>query len=162
MAVTPFGITTEIKPEQPWVVPVPFDAAAAPYTLRRGEKRTAPEFPEGTQAYFRYDFGFFYIIFDAAQHEDFVHFYRIKITDTAGGEVVFDKRYAGDFYRLERNRDSRMVFRLPGEVLVPGKKYRYEIYPQESFGREGKALVCEETIPARCVFRKEYSIYPQE
>ncbi len=152
----------EIKPEQPWVVPVPFDAAAAPYTLRRAEKRTAPEFPERAQALFRYDFGFFYIIFDAAQHDDFVHFYRIKITDTAANEVIFDERYAGDFYRLEHNRDSRMVFRLPGEVLVPGKKYRYEIYPQESFGKEGKALVCEEIIPARCIFRKEYNIYPQE
>ncbi len=153
----------EIKPDQPWVVPMPFDKAKAPYTLEaRAAKRKAPEFPAGTEAYFRYDFGFFYIIFNAAQHDDFVHFYRIKITDTAKNEVVFNKRYVGDFYRLERNRDSRMVFRLPGELLEAGTNYRYEIYPEESFGKEGTPLVVEARVPDRCRFRKEYKRYPQE
>ncbi len=152
----------EIKPERPWIVPLPFDPATAPYTSARAKSRTAPEFPERAKVLFRYDFGFFYIIFDVAKHDDFVHFYRVKITDTASGEVVFDKRYVSDFYRLERNRADRMFYRLPGELLTPGKTYRYEIYPEESFGKEGKPLTVEALIPRTCVFRKEYKNYPQE
>ena len=76
--------------------------------------------------------------------------------------MVFDRKYVGDFYRLERNRADRMFFRLPGEVLVPGTNYRYEVFPVESFGNEGEPLVLEAPIRARYRFRQNVNIYPQE
>jgi len=152
----------EIKPDAPWVVPLPFDPATAPYTAARSKQRTAPEFPADAKVLLRYDYGFMYIIFEAAKHEDFVHHYRLKITDLDKNEVVFDQNYAGDFYRWERNRADRMFFRLPGEVLVPGTNYRYEVFPVESFGNEGKPLVLEAPVRARYRFRQNVNIYPQE
>lgn len=152
----------EIKPDKPWVLPLPFDPAKAVYTDARAAARKAPEFPEDAKILFRYDFGFLYLIFDAAQHDDFVHFYRVKITDQADKKVVFDQRYVGDFYRLEHNRDNRMTFRLPTDVLIPGRVYTYEIYPEESFGKEGKPLTVTNLLNPRIRFRKGAKIYPQE
>jgi hypothetical protein len=152
----------EIKPDRPWVVPMPFDPARAVYTDARAEKRRAPEFPEGAKILLRYDFGFLYMIFEAAKHDDFVHSYRVRITDEANGEVVWEHCYVGDFYRLEHNRDNRMVFRLPTDVLIPGNTYCYEIYPVESFGREGEPLTLTSWLNSRIRFRQDVKVYPQE
>lgn len=151
----------EIKPDRPWVVELPHDPAKAKRT-DRGEGRKAPEFPKGAEMLVRYDFGFSFLIFDAARHDDLVHFYRLKIVDAATGETVFDRRYVSDFYRLERNRDPRQVIRLPGDALTPGREYRYELYPAESFGREGAPLCLTARIPDTYVFRTGVRIYPQE
>ena len=152
----------EIKPDRPWVAPLPFEPERAVFTARRRGSRRAPEFPPDARMLLRYDFGFSYLIFDAARHDDFVHFYRLRIVDSETGETVFDRRYVSDFYRLARHIDSRQVIRLPGEALVPGRSYRYELFPEESFGLEGAPLVLTATVPERYVFRSDVRIYPQE
>ena len=136
----------EIKPDRVWRVPMPFDRATAPYTETRGLTRTAPEFEPGTQAFLRYDYGYLYLIFEGAKHEDPVPFYRLVLRDISdSGEVVFrsETRYVSNFCRLERNQDSRQVIQLPGRDLTPRGLIRAEIYPAESFGHEGKPLIVE-------------------
>lgn len=137
----------EIKPDRIWRVPVPFDRASAPYAesrVRAGRK--APEFEAGTQAYLRYDYGYLYLIFEGAKHEDPVPFYRLVLRDVSGsGEAVFrsENLYVSNFCRLERNRDPRQVIQLPGKDLTPHGTIRAEIYPRDSFGLEGQPLITE-------------------
>ena len=151
----------EIKPDRPWTVELPHDPARAA-RIDRSAGRKAPEFPAGAELLVRYDYGFSYLIFDAAEHDDMVQFYRLKIVDAVSGETVFDRRYVSDFYRLERNRDPRQVIRLPGEALKPGHEYRYELYPVETFGKEGAPLCLTARVPDSYVFRTDVRIYPQE
>ena len=142
----------EIKPDRVWRVPVPFDRASAPYTDARGLTCTAPEFEAGTQAYLRYDYGFLYLIFEGAKHEEPVPFYRLVLRDVSeSGGTAFrsENLYVSNFYRLERNRDPRQVIQLPGKDLTPGGLIRAEIYPVGSFGREGRPLVAEFRNPCR-------------
>ena len=69
----------EIKPDKLWQVPIPYKPENAKYTSERKNSRKAPEFPPDARAVIRYDFGYLYLIFDPAQHEDFTHFYNVKI-----------------------------------------------------------------------------------
>lgn len=136
----------EIKADRIWRVPLPFDRETAPYTEERARGREAPEFEAGTQAYLRYDYGYLYLIFEGAKHEDIVPFYRLVLRDVReSGEAVFrsENLYVSNFYRLKRNQDTRQVIQLPGKDLTPHGRIRAEIYPRESFGHEGKPLIVE-------------------
>lgn len=136
----------EIKPDRLWRVPLPFNPASAPYTASRKAGRKAPEFLPGTRGYLRYDYGYLYILFEEAKHEDFVQFYKLVLSDLDdAGNAVFKSEhlYVSNFYRLERNRDRRQVIQLPGADLTPDGRMRAEIYPMESFGRTGKPLVVD-------------------
>ena len=153
----------EIKPDKPWIVPLPFDPANAPYSFeRRAAERKAPEFPADAKTLLRYDFGFIFLIFDKALHDDFVQYYRVKISEN--GKTIFDEHYVSDFYRLKcHQQDNRMYFRLPGELLQKkNTPYRFEIFPVESFGKEGKPLILDAKIPVRYKFREKVRLFPQE
>jgi hypothetical protein len=154
----------EIKPDNIWIVPYPYNQATAPYSMARVNNRVAPEFAEDTIAYLRYDFGFLYLIFEEAKHDDFVHFYDVVLSDIdENGNVTVKgkERFVADFYRLERNRDSRKVIQLPGYLLTPRGNMRAEIYPVESFGKTGKPLVIDFENPASKP-RQEGTLRPQE
>ncbi|MBO4632671.1 MAG: metallophosphoesterase [Lentisphaeria bacterium] len=136
----------EIKPDQVWNVDIPYLPATARYTDARKKSRKAPEFPSGTQAYLRYDYGYLYLIFEQAEHEDFTQFYKLILSDLdEAGNAVFKSEtlYVSNFYRLERNRDHRQVIQLPGKDLTPKGRMRAEIYPVESFGNIGKPLIVD-------------------
>ena len=155
----------EIKPDRFWTVPLPFDPAAAPYTDARRERRKAPEFLPGTKAFLRYDFGYLYLLFEEAKHDDFVHFYKLVLSDLdEAGNAVFktEKLYVSNFYRLERNRDHRQVIQLPGDDLTPSGMMRAEIYPVESFGNTGKPLVVDFRNPMRTPAKPGLTDRPQE
>ena len=155
----------EIKPDRFWTVPLPFDPAKAPYTDARRERRKAPEFLPGTRAFLRYDFGYLYLLFEEAKHDDFVHFYKLVLSDLdEAGNAVFktEKLYVSNFYRLERNRDHRQVIQLPGTDLTPSGMMRAEIYPVESFGNTGKPLVVDFRNPMRSPAKPGLTDRPQE
>ena len=136
----------EIKPGSVWTVEIPYSQAAARYTEARKNRRSAPEFPAGTQVLLRYDFGYLYLIFEQAKHEDFTEFYKVRLYDLdKNRNAVFksENLYVTHFYRLERNQDHRQVIQLPGNDLTPCGRMRAEIYPVESFGNTGKPLVLD-------------------
>lgn len=146
----------EIKPEDPWVVDIPYRPSAARYTASRAAARKAPEFPAGAQLFLRYDYGFAYVVFDCAVHEDMVFAYHVRVAaeDADGrwrerGSVD----YAANFYRLERNRDKREFFKLPADLLKSGAVNRIEVYPMEPFGKTGAPLCVERSVPAWWQYR---------
>ena len=136
----------EIKPNRVWTVEIPYRRETARYTDARKQQRQAPEFPSGAKAYLRYDYGYLYLVFDPAEHDDFVQFYKLVLSDLDDtGNAVFrsETLYVSDFYRLERCRDRRQIIQLPGTDLTPNGRIRAEIYPVESFGLTGKPLTVD-------------------
>ena len=84
------------------------------------------------------------MIFDEAEHDDFVQFYDMELFEITedGQEIEKGKeRFVSNFYRLERNRDPRQVLQIPGYLLSPSARMKAKIYPVESFGNVGEPLV---------------------
>lgn len=154
----------EIKPDRLWSCEIPYRPENAKYTAARKSQRKAPEFPADAKAVIRYDYGFLYLIFDPAEHEDFTHFYDVKIYEKIDGEWVLkaEERYLSDYYRLQGIAGRRQTYKLPSEIITPGSECRVEIYPVETFGNTGKPLTVERRIPNPKCFKEGKSIYPQE
>lgn len=154
----------EIKPDKLWSCPIPYRPEEAKYTADRKFERTAPEFPIDARGVIRYDFGYLYLIFDQALHEDFTHFYDIKVYEKIDGklELKAEERYISDFYRLQGIAGRPQVYKLPAEDITPGSFCRVEIYPVESFGNTGKPLIVERIIPNAVKFKEGKPLCPQE
>ena len=154
----------EIKPDKLWQVPIPYIPEKAKYTSERKNLRNAPVFPPNARAVIRYDFGYLYLIFDPAQHEDFTHFYNVKIFEKVQGEWIFkmEERYLSDFYRLKNFTGNYQVYKLPAENMTPGEEYRIEIYPEETFGNIGSPLILERRIPKNNGYKPGKPTAPQE
>ncbi len=156
----------EIKPDKLWKIDLPYLPSNPVYSFeRRAAMRKAPEFSPDTKIYFRIDYGYVYLVFDAAQHDDFTHFYRItaeELDQTGNTVKTFNFRYVGNFFRLKRNQDHRFVFRMPPNTLEKGKTYRYSIYPVETFGKEGKPITLVAPVPPTYTFQNKEEIGPQE
>lgn len=155
----------EIKPDRVWTVAVPYKPENAVYTAARASSRKAPEFKPGTQIYFRIDYGFVYLVFDGAGHDDFVHFYKIRATELRpdGTEAEpMEWRMISNFYRLRRNQDPRMIFKFPKNTLEKAKKYRFEVFPVETFGNMGSPITLVTSVPPTYTFQNADEIGPQE
>ena len=156
----------EIKKDSVWKVPYPYNAQTAPYNFeRQAAKRSAPYFVPGTQPYLRYDFGYLFLLFDQALHEDFVHFYKVRLhakEEDGSCRFLREERYIAPYYRLERNQDPRMVIRLPGDSLESRKWYKAEIIAVESFGKESAPLEMEFQNPCGGKLKDAATSQPQE
>ena len=150
----------EIKPNKRWRIDLPYNPKNAVYTQKRRLFCTAPEFPADAKIVLWYDYGFVYFAVEAAQHEDFVHFYDLAITDSETKETK-TYRYISDFHRPQAKRNPRPVFKFPDGAVVPGRAYHLELTPVETFGNAGKPLTLDTVIPATYVFRS-FTQYPQE
>ena len=152
-----------------WTVRYPYRPADAVYTeAKRKAAEVAPVFAEGTPFLFRYDFGYAYFVFDQATHPDFVHHYRLELTelDAAGKPAGEPKswRFLGNFYRYERNRDRRLCFKVPPRAMEAGRRYCVKMFPVASFGTEGRPLTMDLKVIDRYRFRNDEPAvaYPQE
>ena len=156
----------EIKEENIWNIPLPFDRNNAPYTFeKRREKAVAPVFAEETKLWIRPDFGFLYLVFDHAAHPDHVHSYILRIyeKDPESGKLQ-DKgeyRYIAPFYRIRENQGTQMVMKLPGEVLLPEREYLFEVTAAEDFGRESGKLSVSYLMPGH-KYKEGKMLYPVE
>lgn len=140
----------EIKPHARWLLTLPYRPAEARYTAQRAQQRQAPEFPADAKLFIRYDYGFAYVIFDRAQHNDMVQYYLVKTAEQLPNGQYAELgtvKYAADFYRLNRNRDPREFFKLPAGILKAGCVNQIEVYPMETFGKMGKPLVLQYPVP---------------
>ena len=154
----------EIKPDKLWSCPIPHVPEKSKYTSARKMERRAPEFPADAHAVIRYDFGYLYLIFDPAEHDDFTHFYDVKVYEKNGEEYMLkaEERYISDFYRLQEFSGRKLVYKLPSGSIVPASICRVEIYPVETFGNIGKPLVFERQIPNASGFLDGKTVCPQE
>ena len=81
--------------------------------------------------------------------------------DGEQGEAM-EHLYLSNFYRLKRNQDHRQVFKMPPHTLEPGKRYRFEVYPIETFGNTGKPIVLETAISQYYFYQNVEDVFPQE
>ena len=159
----------EMKPAKPWVVEYPYDPARAVYTeAKRKAAEVAPVFAKDTPFLFRYDYGYVYFVFDQATHPDFVHHYRLELTelDAAGRPCGAPQswRYLGNFYRYARNRDSRLCLKVAPNAMKEDTRYLAKMFPVANFGTEGEPLVMNIKVRAHYGFRNDATAvaYPQE
>ena len=157
----------EIKPDKVWSFALPYDPGDPEYSPeKRAVKRSAPVFPAGSSLVLRYDYGFVYAVFDAAEHDDLVQYYRIEAArrDANGVyQTVKSVDYVSDFYRLKSNQAKRMFFKLPADMLAPGELHKISVYAIESFGKISAPLTIERVVPFSWRFREiDPKTMPQE
>ncbi|OQA84719.1 MAG: Calcineurin-like phosphoesterase [Lentisphaerae bacterium ADurb.Bin242] len=154
----------EIFPEQLWRVKLPYRPEEAIYAPERRLHRQAPQFAADANILMRLDYGYVYLIFDGTCEGDFAQFYDVEISERnsdGDGKTFRQYRYISHFYRLEKNREKRLFYKLP-DALKAGGKYRFRVYPVESFGNRGKPLEMFYEIPSCYVSREGVPLYPQE
>ncbi len=142
----------EIKPEARWVLPLPLAKKSFRYTAERVARRSAPEFPKGSECGIYFEskkrFNKAVLTFDAAKHEDFVHSYALvleKRNSSGDFESVGEILFFSDFYRGINRMAARPLFEIPGKKLEVNTEYRAKLYAIESFGKRS-------SVPLECSF----------
>ena len=126
----------EIEHDSPWTVPWPHNPASAPYSHeRRRATEIAPQFGVDAEPTLWYDFGYVYLLFNAAEDRSSVFGYRIEISDEGGDSKSYFQ--LSDYYRIPEHRQCRVVFKAPLGALASGASYRCRIFPVGFFGAEG-------------------------
>ncbi|MBR1920784.1 MAG: metallophosphoesterase [Kiritimatiellae bacterium] len=129
----------EIEPGEPWTVRVPYRPADAVYSFEsRRAREVAPQFDGDVEPTLWYDFGYVYLMFEAATKGGPVYGYRIDLTAKGGG--ASSHLHLADFYRLPAHRQRRIVFRAPPFALSPGRRYHCRITPVGFFGATGRGV----------------------
>ena len=138
----------------PWVVPLPFDPATAPYNIKRRAAATpAPEFAPDAKLVLKpaKPFSALTVSCPAAGQGGEVYKYCFRIAakqpDGTFGEFARIDCFS-EFYLAESKRKGRVRQRFSNGFFEPGREYRVTVTPIGFFGREGKALSAEFTAPA--------------
>ena len=151
----------EIEPENPWTIAWPHDPAAPKYSFEARRAATPPpQFGCDPEPTLWYDFGYVYLMFNAAAKRDEAFGYRIELAEADGETRSYF--HLSDYYRVEANRTGRIVFKAPPGSLRKGASYRCRIYPVGFFGREGRPAEWNFTIRASYSLRKEALACVQE
>lgn len=151
-----YGLLDGQEEKEPWVIPLPIDAARFPYANEaRAQQRSAPVWPQDAKAAFSREGEQQLLTFPAASHADFVHSYRVTLADADGKTVSFGEGeeqkqaliYISDFY-AGIGKMSRTVRLNLADALksVPKGRYTAAIYAQESFGKESAPVTCPVTV----------------
>ncbi len=151
----------EIEPDSRWTIPWPHNSATAPYSFaRRRAAESAPQFGGDAEPTLWYDFGYVYLLFNAAEDRSSVFGYRIELSDEGGDPKSYFQ--LSDYYRIPEHRQRRVVFKAPPRALMPGGSYRCRIFPVGFFGSEGKPCDWRFTIRSSYCFRTEVVPFVQE
>ena len=153
---------SEIDPEHPWVVPLPFAAETAPYTReRRAAAEPKPRFADGVAVTVTAEgspFTGFKITF--TEIEKHTMQYRIAAQRKgAGGEwATFTwLEIFSDYWVFPKDRTGKAEFLYKAEYFEPGAEYRFVITPINQYGAEGAPICATAKAPAD--FAKAETIY---
>ena len=135
----------EIKPGRRWTVPLPLKRETFRYTDKRAATRVAPCFPAGAKGAVSFPEEAevektFLLSFDAARHDDFVETYVVRCKGArpdGSWEEIWENLYYADYYRGPAKMEDPFRIWIAKEGLEPGRAYRFEIVPMESFGKTG-------------------------
>lgn len=153
LVVKRFDIATgeEIKPDARWVLPLPLKKERFSYTDKRAESRKAPAFPAGAKATVAFPekkpFERFRLSFTAAQHDDFVHSYLVKVSmkqKDGTWKQVKEYKFFSDFYLGIKTMANPYSVQVPAKDLEAGQAYKLDVFPVESFGKTGEKPVSVE------------------
>ena len=140
--------------KDPWVVPLPFDPATAPYAPeRRAAATPAPGFSPGAKLELKTNrpFSALFVTWPEAAQGGEVHKYyvRIAVKEADGTFREFTRRDGySEFYLAENQRKGKLRQRISNGYFEPGRTYRVAVTPVGFFGREGAPLEGEFTAPA--------------
>lgn len=128
-----------------WSFALPYDPKHPKFDFASRKAATpAPELPVDAEPTLWYDYGFVYLMFNAATDPSSVYRYRIELTEK-GGETQSHYQLS-DYYRIPEHRQNRVVFRIPPKGVRKGGSYRCRIFPVGFFGSEGRPCEWEFTI----------------
>ena len=156
LVVRRFDIRTkkEICADARWIVPLPFCAATAPYaTARRVKTEPVAEFAAGTELKAVPDavpFTRFNLTFPEARGRGAFE-YRVEIERKAGGKWVPYTRQDifSDFWLEDFEKRGPAVHSFPAAYFTTGETVRFRVTPVNAFGRCGKPIFAETTVPER-------------
>lgn len=140
--------------KSPWVVPLPFDPATAPYRddVRR-KNAAAPEFPAGAALKFAADkpFSALNVKFPEAVEGGEVYKYYIRIArKQADGKYrdISRQDCFSEFYLAENKRKGKLSVRISAGFFDAGTEYRITVTPVGFWGGTGKSLETVFTAPS--------------
>ena len=138
---------SEIRPETPWCIALPFDPQNAPYNPAvRKAHSTAPKFPAGSKIAVKAAGNPFHeikISFPEALHPEGCYHYNIlleKKMPSGDYETITQKEEFGQFYFRENQRKSINRTGFNAGFFVPNEYYRITIIPQNFYGSSGTPL----------------------
>ena len=139
--------------KEPWIVPLPFDPATAPY--RPDARRAAvpaPEFAPDAKLTLKANrpFSALGVRWPGATRggEAYKYFVVISVREPDGSFRDVSRRDSySEFYLAENKRKGTLSQRLSAGFFEPGRRYRISVTPVGFFGGRGKALAAEFTPP---------------
>ena len=141
----------------PWIVPLPFDPATAPYRYDVRERNTpAPEFAADAALKLEVDKPFSALMATwptaTAGGEPYKYFVSISRKEADGKyhDISRQDSYS-EFYLASNKRKGKLTQRLSAGFFDPGVAYRVAVTPVGFFGRAGKPLTVDFTAPAERV-----------
>ncbi len=144
----------EYRPDAPWVVPVPFNPARAPYSFAERAKAERPvQFPSGAALKVAPDavpFRNVAVSFPNAEREDDVLLYKVEIARKGKGgawETFARADTMADFHLRPDERTGSHSVDCSGSYFDAAGTYRISVTPVGFFGAEGRPLSCEWTAP---------------
>ena len=145
----------EICADSRWIVPLPFNAATAPFALaRRAREAPVASFARGARLVATPDampFRRFNLSFPEAKGEGSFE-YRIEIEHkSADGSW---KAYARqdiftDFYLEDFEKNGTAKHSFPAGYFMEGETVRFKVTPVNFYGRDGKPLMVEAAVPKK-------------
>lgn len=151
-----YGVLDGQEEKEPWVISLPIDASKFTCTREaRAQQREAPAWPQDAKAAFSREGEQQLLTFPAATHADFVHSYRVTLTDANGNGVMFgegeDQKqaliYISDYYAGIGKMAQTVRLDLADALkALPKGSYTAEIHAQESFGKESAPITCPVTV----------------
>ena len=131
---------------EPWVVPLPFDPATAPYALER-RRASAPkvEFAEGAalEVDVKSDPESVTLSFPAAEKADDVFCYRIEAAKRGvllEWEMIAREDVYGEFYLRAHERTGRLKCVIKRSSLNKSRPCRFTVTPVGFYGQSGRPL----------------------
>ena len=156
---------SEIDPEHPWVVPLPFAAETAPYTReRRAAAEPKPSFAAGAAVSVTAEgtpFTGFNISFP--EIEKYTMQYRIAAQRKGAGgnwETFTWLEIFSDYWMFPKDRTGKAEFLYKADYFEPGVEYRFEITPINQYGAAGSPIYAEAKAPE--TFAKAKPLYSSE
>ena len=135
----------EYAPESPWCVPLPFDAATAPYNAeRRKAASVAPAFSPRAKIKLSTEgkkFEALKLRFPEAAPEVFK--YKILVSQK-NSDGTFEQcavmETPGNFYKAASYRKSPVEFVIPAHCFEKGKNYTLTVVPVNFYEKEGSPI----------------------
>jgi len=157
---------SEIHPEAPWHVALPFSAQTADYRREVVAARSAvPQFAADARLEATVEgpgFAGVRLRFPEATGADRAYLYRFEAhrKTAKGGWESFALREAfGDFHVLPKLRIGRAEELFPPCYFAPDRDYRLAVYPENAFGRRGKPLMTTVHVPPASAESSEKALF---